>query len=83
MDVVCYCAKLRADKNAQPENYWINTSSNDVVRKFIQGAENNTVKREIEQLTEGEVIVKEIHPELTYQNMYQSMENWILHVKEQ
>ncbi len=82
-DVVCYCAKLREDKNAQPENYWINTSSNDVVRKFIQGAENNTVKREIEQLTEGKVIVKEIHPELTYQNMYQSMENWILHVKEQ
>lgn len=74
-DVVCYCAKLREDKNAQPENYWINTSSNDVVRKFIQRAENNTVKREIEQLTEGEVIVKEIHPELTYQNMYQSMEN--------
>lgn len=74
-DVVCYCAKLREDKNAQPENYWINTSSNDVVRKFIQETENNTVKREIEQLTEGEVIIKEIHSELTYQNMYQSTKN--------
>ena len=73
-DIVCYCAKLRVDQNAQPESYWINTSSNEILGKFIQEAENSIVKREIEKLMEGEVVVKEIHSELSYDNIDQSME---------
>ena len=38
-DVLNYCDSLLDDKEAQPENYWINTSSNDAVKRFIQGSE--------------------------------------------
>lgn len=74
-DVINYCDELRADGSAQPLNYWSNTSSNDAVRKFIQGADVGTTKREIEKLLAGEVIDKEIHQELTYKDMYSSIDN--------
>ena len=78
-DVICYCAKLRNDKTIQPQNYWMNTSNNDAVKRFIQCSENVVTKREIERLIEGEFIEKEIHQELTYPEMYQSVENiWSL-----
>ncbi len=74
-DVINYCDELRADCGALPQNYWSNTSSNDAVRKFIQGADVGTTKREIEKLVAGEVIKKEIHQELTYKEMYNSIDN--------
>ncbi len=75
-DVICYTKKLRTEPEASPENYWCNTSSNEVVRRFIQSSKDNgTTKREIERLIGGESIEKEIHQELTYQDMYQSIEN--------
>lgn len=74
-DVINYCDELRADSKALPQNYWSNTSSNDVVRKFIQGADIGTTKNEIEKLVAGEIIKKEIHQELTYKDMYDSIDN--------
>ena len=74
-DVINYCDLLRVDKDAQPRNYWANTSSNDAVRKFIQNADQGTTKRGIEKLVAGEVIAKEIHQELTYKDMYNSVDN--------
>lgn len=75
LDVVNYCDALRADDNASPKNYWSNTSSNDAVRRFIQGSSTGTTKREIEKLVAGETIQKEIHQELTYKDMYDSIEH--------
>ena len=78
-DVLNYCDKLKDHGDSFPENYWINTSSNDAVRKFIQMSDNFTTKREIEKLLAGGEITKEIHQELTYPEMYQSLENvWSL-----
>lgn len=74
-DVICYCDELRADGLAQPKNYWINTSGNDAVRHFIQMADGESVKREIERLIEGEAVRKEIYEELTYRDLYTSPEN--------
>lgn len=75
-DVICYCSKLRVESGAQPENYWSNTSSNDAVRRFIQEADlKGTTKREIEKLVAGEVITKEIRQELTYKDMYDTIDN--------
>ena len=74
-DVICYCSKLRTDRDARPENYWSKTSSNDAVRHFLQESDKGTTKREIERLVAGEVIAKEIHQELTYKDMYDSVEN--------
>ncbi len=78
-DVLNHCDKIKDHANVFPENYWINTSSNDAVKKFIQMSDNLTTKREIEKLLAGEEITKEIHQELIYPEMYQSLENvWSL-----
>ncbi len=78
-DVVCHCNKLRADETAAPGNYWSNTSSNDAVRRFIEEADNGTTKREIENLIAGESIEKEIHFDLTYPEMYKTIDHiWSL-----
>ena len=78
-DVLNYCDKVKDHADSFPENYWINTSSNDAVKKFIQMSDNITTKREIENLLAGEEITKEIHQELIYPEMYQSLENvWSL-----
>lgn len=74
-DVINYCDDLRADCDAQPQNYWSNTSSNDAVKQFVQKADKGTTKREIEKLVAGEIITKEIHQELTYKDMYDSIDN--------
>lgn len=74
-DVINYCDELREDREAVPKDYWSNTSSNDVVRHFIEKADTGTVKREIEKLVAGEIVVKEIHQELTYKDLYDSADN--------
>ena len=74
-DVICYCDELRFDPKALPKDYWSNTSSNEAVRHFIENAETNTTKREIERLVEGDIIKKEIRRELTYRELYNNAEN--------
>ena len=74
-DVLNYCDTLRSNPDALPQNYWINTSSNDAVRVFIEQSDNGTTKREIERLVAGEEIKKEIRQELTYKDMYSSIDN--------
>ena len=74
-DVVSHLRSLRTNREAIPQNYWINTSSNAEVKEFIRQSKNLTTKREIERLMAGESITKTIHPELTYKEMYESIEN--------
>ena len=78
-DVLNHCDRIRSEPHVQPENYWINTSSNDAVKRFIQESANAATKREIERLVAGETITKEIHQELTYSEIYQTIDNiWSL-----
>lgn len=74
-DVINYCDALLTEPDAKPGNYWLNTSSNEAVKHFIEKSGNVGARREIEKLIAGETIVKEIHQELTYKDMYQSIDN--------
>ena len=74
-DVLNHLESLRNGQVSIPQNYWMNTSSNEIVRRFVQKAENGTIRREIERLVAGEEIEKELHQELTYREMYSSIEN--------
>ncbi len=77
-DVLNFCDSLLDDPNAAPKNYWINTSGNDAVKRFI-GMAGHQTRSEIERLVAGESIQKEIHEELTYQDMYDNIDNvWSL-----
>ena len=78
-DVLNHCDRIRSEPHAQPENYWINTSSNDAVARFIRESANAATKREIERLVAGEAVTKEIRQELTYPEMYRTIDNiWSL-----
>lgn len=77
-DVVSYCHELRMNPAVNPQNYWINTSSNDIIRKFVDMAKQST-RNEIEQLIEGRSIKKKIHQELTYRDLDSDIDNlWSL-----
>ena len=73
-DVINYCDLLKADPNALPQDYWSNTSGNAMVRRFIDKADTRT-RDEIERLIAGDEILKEIHQELTYNELDSSIEN--------
>lgn len=73
-DVVNYVKKLRADADAEPQAYWINSSGNALVQRFINKAEQST-RNELEQLVAGESIEKKIHLELTYDEIDSSIDN--------
>lgn len=73
-DVISYCDDLRANPDAGPQNYWINTSSNDIVKKFIRKAKAVT-KKEIEELVAGGSVKKAVREELTYHDLDSSIDN--------
>ena len=78
-DVMNYVSLLRTNPKAQPQNYWANSSGNDAVTEFVRRLDMGVTARELEQLTAGEIVRKEIHPELTYREMYSTAENlWSL-----
>ncbi|WP_022756634.1 AAA family ATPase [Butyrivibrio fibrisolvens] len=73
-DVINYIQTLRSDTEAMPELYWSNTSSNGLLYDMISGA-NDQTKHEIELLLSGEEVKKEIHSELTYREISDSVDN--------
>lgn len=77
-DVISYVRKLQTDKDARPENYWVNSSGNDVIRRLIDMT-NAEVGDDYSALIDGRTIWKKINETLTYSNLYSSPENiWSL-----
>lgn len=74
-DVISYCDELTDDPAIAPKDYWSNTSSNDVVKHFLENVEHGLTKSEIETLVAGDTVTKEIHEELTYNKLYDSIDN--------
>ena len=73
-DVINHVDRLRGEPDAEPQAYWINTSSNDLVKRFVDRADKTT-QNEIERLIAGEVIEKAVRLELTYEEIDNSMDN--------
>lgn len=73
-DVINYCDILLSDEDAEPENYWANTSGNDIVRRLLKKADQTT-KNEVEQLLNNKYIVKSVRQELTYRDIDSSIDN--------
>ena len=63
-----YVKKLLNDDHFQAVSFWANTSSNDLVKTYIEYA-TMTMKEEFERLINGQSIIKKIIPELTYREM--------------
>ena len=73
-DVIKYAQILLKDKEAEPENYWANTSGNDLIRRLLKKA-NQSTKNDVERLINGETITKTIRQELTYREVEDSIDN--------
>ena len=65
---------LYSDINAFPHSYWINTSSNDIVKDMIVRADRET-KGQIEILLSGGTLDIQVHEEITYEEMHSRGEN--------
>jgi hypothetical protein len=57
-----------------PKPYWVNTSGNDIVRKLIDVADNET-RSELEVLMAGGTITKPVHEDITYEDIYKNSDN--------
>ena len=73
-DVINHVDRLCGEPGAQPQSYWLNTSGNELVKRFIDKA-NKTTRDEIERLIAGEAIEKYVRLELTYDEIDNSIEN--------
>ncbi len=73
-DVINHVDRLCAEPEAEPQSYWINTSGNDLIKRFIARADKTT-RDEIEHLVAGEIIEKMIRQELTYDEIDKSIDN--------
>ena len=72
--VINYIYDLAANPNAFPHPYWINTSSNDIIKDMIAHADRET-KGQIEALLSGGTLDIQVHEEITYEDMHESGEN--------
>ena len=72
--VMQYVDDLKANINRLPKSYWANTSSNSIVKSLIERADDIT-KGEIEALIEGKTIEKPVHEDITYDDVYDSLDN--------
>ncbi len=76
-DVINFCSDHLADPGLEPKNYWANTSGNSVIGHFIDsvGKPQKLTRIELEQLVNGGIVQKEINFELTYKELYSSIDN--------
>ena len=72
--VIKFLYDLYSDVGAFPHPYWINTSSNDIIKELIIRADRET-KGQIERLLEGGTLDIQVHEEVTYEDMYSNGEN--------
>ncbi len=73
-DVINYCGDLRDGSVTEPQNYWVNTSSNDIIRRFLSKADA-AARDEIELLINGGHVKKMVHQELTYRDLDSDIDN--------
>lgn len=72
--VIQFIDDMTENENCFPRSYWANTPSNTVVRKLIDMADDS-VKSELENLIDGGTVEKPVHEDITYGEVYESMDN--------
>lgn len=73
-DVINRVDDLCDTPEAEPKCYWINSSGNALVKRFVSIA-NRTTQNEIERLIAGEPIEKSLRLDLTYDEIDKSIDN--------
>ena len=73
-DVINFAKKLVSDPSARPNAFWINSSGNDMVKRFVDKADQTT-RDEIEKLVAGGFVDKQLRLDLTYDEIDNTIDN--------
>ena len=73
-DVINFAKKLVSDLSARPSAFWINSSGNDMVKRFVDRADQTT-RDEIEKLVAGGFVEKQLRLDLTYDEIDNTIDN--------
>ena len=73
-DVINFAKKLVSDPSARPSAFWINSSGNDMVKRFVDKADQ-TMRDEIEKLVAGGFVEKQLRLDLTYDEIDNTIDN--------
>ena len=73
-DVINFTKKLVTDPSARPSAFWINSSGNDMVKRFVDKADQTT-RDEIEKLVAGGFVEKQLRLDLTYDEIDNTIDN--------
>ena len=74
-DVINFCDYARFSTNPFPKNFWVNSSGNNIIREMAKYTGRADVKGDLESLINGEPVEKTIREDLTYADMYASIDN--------
>lgn len=72
--IINYVNVALADREAPPNPYWSNTSSNSIIKELVENADSE-VRQEIENLIAGGTLRKPVHEDITYDSIYESQDN--------
>ena len=73
-DVINFAKKLVSDPSARPSAFWINSSGNDMVKRFVDKADQTT-RDEIEKLVAGGFVEKQLRLDVTYDEIDNTIDN--------
>ena len=73
-DVLNYVSDLQHKAGLEPKNYWANTSSNDIIRKYLET--NINPQQDFETLLSGKCIKKTISDDITYSELFTAEDNF-------
>ena len=73
-DAASYVSALLYDPDAEPKNYWRNTSSNGVIREFVNHSDWG-IPDKFETIMNGGTVTVNISDELTYDTLHESEQN--------
>ena len=73
-DVINFVKKLVSDPSARPSAFWINSSGNDMVKRFVDKADQTT-RDEIEKLVAGGFVEKQLRLDVTYDEIDNTIDN--------
>jgi len=73
-DAASYVSALQYDPDAEPKNYWRNTSGNGVIRDFVNHSDWG-ISDKFETIMNGGTITVTVSEELTYDTLHESEQN--------
>ncbi len=72
--IIKYVSSIAINKMKFPEAYWANTSSNQIIKDMVWEADEN-MREELDLLINGGTIEKQIHEDITYDDIHNSEDN--------